>query len=440
MVAATMQAASVESPNASGGASRGDGSLRVLIVADNVSAKFGGEAFLPLHYYSFLRARGIEAWLVTHERVRGELLTLFAAEPERIHFVPDTAAHKFLWRVSSRLPHRIGHATVGMGLYVLTALMQRRIVRDLVQQLSISVIHQPTPVSPRTPSALFDVGAPVVIGPLNGGMTFPPAFRRRQPKLERPIIAALRKTSTLANQLLPGKPRAATILVANERTRRALPDGLGRVSVLELVENGVDLSRWKPRPRPPRREGPVRFAFVGRMIALKAVDLLLQAFAEARGTADIRLDLFGDGEERARLEAQAAALGIADHVVFHGFVPQEELPDRLVAADALVLPSLCECGGAVVLEAMALGLPVLATDWGGPADYLDPSCGILVPPESQAQFVSGLRDGMVDLARNSERREALGAAAQAKIRTHFDWQRKIDRMLEVYRDAIAARS
>jgi glycosyltransferase involved in cell wall biosynthesis len=417
--------------------SRGiDQLLRVLIVAENVSARFGGEAFLPLHYFKFLRARGIDAWLVTHERVRSELLAIFPTERNRIYFVPDTTAHRLLWRVNSRLPYRIGHATCGMGLFILTALMQRRIVRDLVRRLEITVVHQPTPVSPRAPSAMFNVGAPVVIGPLNGGMTFPPAFRRYQPALEGPIVNTLRHTATAVNQLLPGKPRAATILVANERTRRALPGGLGRPSIVELVENGVDLDRWTPCARPPRGDGAVNFAFVGALVNWKGVNLLLEAFVEACAQADIRLDVFGDGGERSRLEAQASALGISNRVAFHGFVPQQELPDRLMTVDALVLPSLYECGGAVVLEAMALGLPVLASEWGGPADYLDPSCGVLVAPESRAKFLAGLRDGMIDLARAPERREAVGAAAREKIRKHFDWQLKIDRILEIYHEAV----
>jgi glycosyltransferase involved in cell wall biosynthesis len=124
-------------------------------------------------------------------------------------------------------------------------------------------------------------------------------------------------------------------------------------------------------------------------------------------------------------------------VVFHGFVPQSALPARLAAVDVLVLPSLYECGGAVVLEAMAMGLPVLATAWGGPADYLDPSCGILVPPAGRVELIAGLRDGMIELARSPARRRALGAAAWAKVRAEFDWQKKVDRILDIYREAIA---
>jgi glycosyltransferase involved in cell wall biosynthesis len=410
---------------------------RVLIVADNVSARFGGEAFLPLHYFTILRARGVEAWLVTHERVRAELLASLPHESSRFYFVDDTAAHKLLWRASAKLPERLASATLGMAMHVLTAFAQRRIVRDLVRRLHVSVVHQPTPVSPRTPSALFDVDAPVVIGPLNGGMTYPPSFQDRQPRFERQIVRGLRAMSTVANQLLPGKPRASVILVANERTRRSLPGGIGDVRVVELVENGVDLERFVEAPR-TSHVGPTRFAFVGRLVHWKGIDLLLEALAAASGVADVRLEIFGDGDQRLQLEAQTAALGLGERVRFHGFVPQAELPARLAACDVLVLPSLYECGGAVVLEAMAMGLPVLATAWGGPADYLDPSCGVLVEPGTREAFIEGLRDGMVDLARSPARRLALGAAARSKVKAQYDWDKKVDRMLEIYGEAAAA--
>jgi glycosyltransferase involved in cell wall biosynthesis len=278
----------------------------------------------------------------------------------------------------------------------------------------------------------------VVIGPLNGGMTFPAAFRDRQSTLERRTLGGLRAAATVVNHLVPGKPRAAVILVANERTRRALPGGLGAVRVRELVENGVDLARFTGAPRAQRREGPARFAFVGRLVGWKGVDLLLDAFASVRRAVDARLEIFGDGDERPRLESQAAALELGDDVHFHGFVPQDRLPAHLALMDALVLPSLYECGGAVVLEAMAMGLPTLATDWGGPADYLDPSCGVLIPPRTREEFIAGFRDGMIDLARSPARREALGEAARRKVRAHFDWERKVDAILAVYDEAIAA--
>jgi glycosyltransferase involved in cell wall biosynthesis len=106
----------------------------------------------------------------------------------------------------------------------------------------------------------------------------------------------------------------------------------------------------------------------------------------------------------------------------------------------LVLPSLFECGGAVVLEAMALGLPVVATAWGGPADYLDASSGILVSPESREGLVDGFAAAMLTLAGSKEMRDRLGQAGYERARQYYDWEKKVDAILHIYEQAIVARN
>jgi glycosyltransferase involved in cell wall biosynthesis len=81
---------------------------------------------------------------------------------------------------------------------------------------------------------------------------------------------------------------------------------------------------------------------------------------------------------------------------------------------------------------MAMGLPVIATAWGGPLDYLDETSGILVAPDSREALVAGFAAGMKALAQSTQLRTKLGEAAYARARQHFDWQRKIDQILELY--------
>jgi glycosyltransferase involved in cell wall biosynthesis len=212
-----------------------------------------------------------------------------------------------------------------------------------------------------------------------------------------------------------------------------------------MVENGVDLTLWSPDAEQPLEPGEAvtTFAFVGRFVEWKAVDLLLLAFHRAAPRAAMRLLIIGDGEQRASLESLADSLGIvqgsggAGSVSFAGWLTQEACARELRRADCLVLPSLLECGGAVVLEAMSSGKPVIATDWGGPADYLDERCGILVPPTDRQLLVDGFADAMVKVASSKELRRAMGGAGRDKILREYDWEVKIDRMLEVYQAARA---
>ncbi|NLG65483.1 MAG: glycosyltransferase family 4 protein [Actinobacteria bacterium] len=406
--------------------------MRPVIVAEHASARFGGEAMLPLQYFRHLRRRGVDVHLVVHERTRAELAALFPDDHDRIHYVPDTWLHRLLWWLGRPLPNRVRVFTTGWLLHLVTQLHQRPIVRRLVREHGVNVVHEPTPVSPRMPSLMYDVGAPVIIGPMNGGMSYPPAFRHMESRAERLAVGVGRRWADLLNWLLPGKRRAALLLVANARTRRALPSGLCP-NVMELVENGVDTDQWTPgADRRAPAGGPVRFVFVGRLVDWKAVDLLFEAFAAAAARVPCRLDVIGDGPLRPALERQCHALGIAGLVTFHGFVPHAACRDHMRAAAALVLPSLYECGGAVVLEAMALGLPAIVTDWGGPADYVRDEWGIRVPPAGRDRLISGLAEAMVRIADSPEERAQLGARAQAVARDVYAWSAKVERVLTLY--------
>jgi glycosyltransferase involved in cell wall biosynthesis len=418
--------------------------LRVVIAAEHASARFGGEAALPLHYFRVLRGRGVPVWLVTHARTRGELSALYPQD-DHILYIEDTAWHRAMWRLGQWLPDRISYFTTGFLSRLSTQLTQRRMVRRLVKEQGITVVHQPMPVSPREPSMLFGFGVPVVIGPMNGGMDYPPAFRRSRGKVESLLVGWGRASAAVLNVLMPGKRRAITLLVANRRTRDALPSGVC-ANVVELVENGVDLRLWRPAAAPDHEEpahAAVTFAFMGRLVDWKAVDLLLRAFAKARTNAPMRLWILGDGTERARLEALASELGIAGDdaygvgiVHFAGWLAQADCAQRLRRADCLVLPSVLECGGAVVLEAMSLGKPVIATAWGGPLDYLDASCGVLVPPGTPASIVEAFASAMANMAGSRTVRLQMGARGLAKVKQEFDWELKVDRVQALYRDAM----
>jgi glycosyltransferase involved in cell wall biosynthesis len=240
----------------------------------------------------------------------------------------------------------------------------------------------------------------------------------------------------MVNRMMPGKLNAATVLVANDRTRQALPTGI-RGKVVTLIDNCVDLATWKPAERTQAAANePARFVYLGRLVDWKAVDLLLEAFVSVAKATSATLDIIGDGELRGQLEAQAAQSGIADRVRFRGWKSQAECAAELRSATALVLPSLYECGGAVVLEAMASGLAVIATNWGGPADYVNESCGILVEPSSREAFLAGLASGMTRLAQDPALAVRMGEAGRERVVSHFDWQWKVDRTLEIYADAV----
>ena len=132
--------------------------------------------------------------------------------------------------------------------------------------------------------------------------------------------------SGIMNRLFPGKLRANLILVANERSKKVLPARIqGKVEI--LVENGVDLSLWQ-RTQIQQPTVIPRFLYVGRLVPLKAVDILVEAFFNAaQKYGKMELHIIGDGEEKAKLEQMTRQYHSSDgDVIFHGWMQQADIP------------------------------------------------------------------------------------------------------------------
>jgi glycosyltransferase involved in cell wall biosynthesis len=376
---------------------------------------------------------GIEAWLVVHGRTQSELQSLFPNDQDRIQYIPDRWYHRLIWNLSRPLPRRISEATFGLLMVLVNQFIQRHMVRALIRARGINVVHQPMPVSPKAPSLIWGLGAPVIIGPMNGGMNYPKAFRRNESLITRAYVSLGRLGSSLVNLVIAGKRHASVLLVANERTRLALPVGPhGRI--IEIPENGVDLSLWTPPVAPVESNPRPRFVFVGRLVDWKRLDFVIEALVDC---SDAVLDVIGDGPMQASWAAAAQRLGVADRVNWLGWLPQQDCAKRLHGATALVLPSIYECGGAVVLEAMACAVPVIALAWGGPAEYIDATCGILITPSDEESIIKGFSSAQRLLASDSTMQARLGAAGRKRVEMQFDWNRKVEQILAIYCSSVA---
>ena len=209
------------------------------------------------------------------------------------------------------------------------------------------------------------------------------------------------------------------IITLTERgTEEHLARGIGRPEQYVTVPSGVPTERLRASA-PPRAEARARLgldqgAFVvmgfGRLIRIKGFDLAVRALPRVSAAMpSTRLLLVGDGPERPTLEALAASLGIADRVRMAG--ETTDVARHLVAADAVVLPSRNEGMGRVLVEAMALGRPVVATAVGGiPAVIADTECGRLIAPDDPEALAAAL----VELGRDAGLRRKLGEAGRQR--------------------------
>ena len=183
---------------------------------------------------------------------------------------------------------------------------------------------------------------------------------------------------------------------------------------LRIVHCGVIPERYES-PAPVPGNG-MRLIFVGRLVPVKGLRVLMDAFARARGTRPgLNLTLVGDGDDRALLERHAAPMG--DAVTFTGYLSQAAVAEALAEADAMVLPSFAEGVPVVLMEAMAAGKPVIATQVGGVGELVeDGVSGFLIPPGDADALV----DRILRIADDPELRSRMGAAGQVRVRTEFD--------------------
>ncbi|HKB26083.1 MAG TPA: glycosyltransferase family 4 protein, partial [Methylomirabilota bacterium] len=213
---------------------------------------------------------------------------------------------------------------------------------------------------------------------------------------------------------------ADRVIVISHAVARRFPRALARK--VRVVPNGADLERFAPRPPSARLraalgipDGTPAVVSVGRFVALKGYGHLLDAAAALDAERPgVHWILVGDGELRADLEARARSLGLAARVHFTGW--RDDIPDLMALGDLLVLPSLAEPFGRVLIEAMAMARAVVATSAGGvPEIVVHGETGLLVPPADPRALAAAVRELLDDPARAAR----LGAAGRRRAQAEF---------------------
>lgn len=193
---------------------------------------------------------------------------------------------------------------------------------------------------------------------------------------------------------------------------------------LRIVHCGVTPAMYD---RPRQLGDGTHLVFVGRLAPVKGLRVLIEAMGQL-GDPSVRLTIVGDGSERAALETLAAPLG--DRVRFTGYLSQEEVAQILATANAFVLPSFAEGVPVVLMEAMAAGLPVMATRITGVPELVeDGVSGHLVTPGDP----SALADAITALASLHDGGAALGQAGRAMVRSEFDISTEAARLATLFR-------
>ena len=230
-----------------------------------------------------------------------------------------------------------------------------------------------------------------------------------------------------------GEHSAEAVSVITSRLHRLLlSDGVDENRV-HLIPPGVDPSLFEgPFEDPFAGIRRPRVLFVGRLAPQKGVSTLVEAAGLLKDPS-ARILLVGDGPERPKLERDAERLGVDDRLHFVGFFAHDRLPAVFAHADLLVLPSLYEELGTVLLEAMQAALPIVASKTGGIPDVIENGVnGMLVPPGDPEALARAIDCLLAD--RKLACRLSEGAQERAK---DYDWEVLAERVLRVYRGVTA---
>ena len=226
--------------------------------------------------------------------------------------------------------------------------------------------------------------------------------------------------------------RLADVLVPASESLRTLMEQHGIRGDFRVIPNPVDTAVFSPTPGRRRPREIARILTVARQVPVKGYPTLLEALARvARAREGIALDIVGDGPERQAHEALARRLGLAERVRFHGHRPREAVARLMREADLFVLASHSENCPSVLLEALACGLPVVASDLESVHEVVPKEMGGFFPA-GDAQALAETLDWALD------RREVWDPVElAAHARAHFGLEAMSERLDAVYREIVA---
>jgi glycosyltransferase involved in cell wall biosynthesis len=399
------------------------------------TAHFPGEAILGWHLAKEIAGFAdlhLVTWAFNRTGVEGTLAGP-DGRPAKVHYVDlpprlhralrdrhlGTRIYYFLWQRAA--------AKLAKELY-------RREGFDLFHQITFSNDWMPSFIAPALP-------IPFIWGPIGGGQKVPKelmgtlARRDRRQERSRTFLQSLWRATPARRRCAR---KASAILVCNKETKGVLSRWGDKI--VDFPVNGI--SREDIAAETPALVGRhgFRLLYVGRFDPIKGLPLALEALRILLEICPAAtLELVGEGPERLRLEALAARLGITDRLIWTPWSPRSEIFARMRRSDVFLFPSLRDGGGAVVVEAMASGLPVVCLDLAGPGLHIRDGWGFKVPSGRPDVVAAGLAGALGRFLCDPGLRVRSGHAAKERAVSFYEWGRLGETLHGIYRDALAGK-
>lgn len=417
------------------------GKPRVLIIAEAANPVLTSAALVGWACTQAIAAE-VDAHIVTEWRNRDDFIRAGLVEGKDFTAINNRRLQHLSWSLTNKLS---GKGNFSWSLYAMLSnlvypFFERKLWNEFGPRLKageFDIVHRVLPLSPTTPSwiapKLKKIGVPFVLGPLNGGVPWPKGFEELR-RNERDAAGKLRVLYKLTPGLKSSRECSSAILTASRTTFKEMPEPAQSRCVF-IPENAIDLAKFPLTPREAvstEMNLPLRLSFVGRLVALKGIDMLLEAAAPLLRNGGATLDIIGDGPERTRLQQLIQDQGLGDAVRMDGWIEHSKLGERLRESNLFVFPSIREFGGGAVLEAMALGIPPVVLNHGGPPELVPPGTGFVLPMSTREDIVNRLRELLITVSSDRETLAEVGQRAQQHVREFYTWEAKAKQIVQVY--------
>jgi glycosyltransferase involved in cell wall biosynthesis len=414
--------------------------LKVLLVIEQCNPDWVSVPLVGYRYYQEI-CKLADVTLVTHGRNRSALENCKDHHPQRIVYIYESRVIKayYTWVEKISAQGKINWPLYNALSFPIYAEFDRQVYQKFQQQVlagAYDLVHVLTPMIPRYPVKLVRLSdrTPLLLGPVNGGVPFPKGFQA----VARQENAYLNFLRVLGRYLIPGYvqtyQKASKILAGSTYTLEMLRN-LFKISDdrIELFyENGITRDFLIPVSRKSQNT-PVQLLFVGRLVPYKCADVVIEAVGNLMSSLGdrIQLTIVGEGSEKSALEQRVQELGIQNQVHFTGWVNQAQTVDYYRNADVFCFPSIREFGGAVVLEAMACGLPCIVANNGGIGEYVTKETGFKIEPLSKDYLIQEMTNSIRCLVEDDNLRQSMARQSIDRAKS-FEWSEKAKTIIGIY--------
>ncbi len=377
----------------------------------------------------------------------GHRVWVLTPSKNRVHIAPVLAEQTvenltFVYLDDSDLIRRyVANKTGTILRYFLWQWKVLGIAQALDREHDFDLVHHVTMGSLTGGSWLWRLKKPFVFGPAGGGQIAPPAFK--QYFYGAWWTEAWR--SLLVKHVIPFNPLSretfshTQLVLAANRDTIALAHRMGASRAELFFDAGLPDNYFPPQP--PRRSpsDTLRLFWVARMFPRKALRLALEAVAGLARSVPVTLTIAGGGTQQRELPGWIRDLGLEDRVKYLGFLSWDEVKAEYLEQDVMLFTSLRDTGGAQLLEAMALGLPIIALDHHGAGDHIPDRAGIKVPVTSPDETVQALTQAITYLYHHADERIAMGWVGFEYAKTQT-WPKKVRKISQFYSELMAQRN